>query len=68
MAKNHLINIFLIYYVSTLLVDLSIKSETTKTGVTRVEQIDSLELIEQRLFNNKENAIILFHMDWCGHW
>ena len=42
--------------------------DSEKSNISRVEDITNLEELETRLFEKKENSIIVFYADWCHHW
>jgi hypothetical protein len=42
--------------------------ESEKSVESRIEEMNDLEEIEKRIFEKKENTIILFYADWCHHW
>ncbi len=34
----------------------------------RSENIEDLDLIKKRIFDNLENSLVVFYADWCPHW
>ena len=72
-TKISLLHIFVILSLlsSILAVDFSKHSnllDTEKSDKSRVEDMTELEALENRIFEKKENTIIVFYADWCHHW
>jgi thiol:disulfide interchange protein len=42
--------------------------DTPKSENSRIEEMTELEEVEKRIFEKKENTIIVFYADWCHHW
>ena len=61
------INLFIIAYCVEFPKNKNIlNSELLETKTS--EAIENLDLIIKKIFTNKENSIVVFHADWCGHW
>jgi hypothetical protein len=39
-----------------------------KLAQKRSEFVEDLELVKKRIYENKENSILVFYADWCSHW
>jgi len=66
-----LIITMLCLFSSILAVDNSKQAnilDSAKSNKSRAEDITDLVELETRLFEKKENSIIVFYADWCHHW
>ncbi len=39
-----------------------------KLSKKQSEFIEDLDILKKRIFENEENAILVFYADWCPHW
>jgi hypothetical protein len=74
--SNHLFKIFFIILTSA---SYLVKADyvfpknaniqnTARLHKPRAENMEDLDLLKQKMLENKENSIIVFHADWCHHW
>ena len=69
--KLHTLLILYFLSYSICMVDFPKNSnilESEKSVESRVEEMNDLEEIQRRIFENKENTMIVFYADWCHHW
>ena len=43
-------------------------ANTPKLPQIRSESVEDLDYLKRKLFENKENAMVVFYADWCAHW
>ncbi len=39
-----------------------------KFKLKRAIDIEDLEEMKMRIYDKKENSIVVFHTEWCPHW
>ena len=64
--------IILIISILNILNSVSNKTKdilnSEKLAQKRSEFVEDLELVKKRIYENKENSILVFYADWCPHW
>jgi len=71
LMKLQILLILFFFSYSICMVDFPKNSnllESEKSVESRIEEMNDLEEIEKRIFENKENTMIVFYADWCHHW
>lgn len=63
--------------VSCILITMCISIEFSKNkGILNSEKlpnvraidVEDLEFVKEKIFNESENSIVVFHAEWCPHW
>jgi thiol:disulfide interchange protein len=64
---------FTLLFISIFLINSAISKNndllnSKKLSQKRSEFVEDLDLLKKRIFENEENAILVFYADWCPHW